>query len=102
MTSKKKTMGKKDSTSSKRKASTVVAGSSQATKQACVTDTGATSISAAASNRSSPRASVAMEEEDATAHGDDATIEIIDLDGSVHSKSSGESESEASDAKLGF
>ena len=78
-----------------------MAGSSQATKQARTTDTGATSISEVASNISSCRASVATEEEDAAAHGDDATIEIIDLDGSVHSKSSGESESEASDAELG-
>jgi len=45
---------------------------------------------------------VTMEEEDAAAHSNDATIEIIDLDGSVHLKSSGESESEASDAELGL
>jgi len=102
MTSKKEKTGKKGSTSSKRKASTAAAGSSQATKQACVTDTGATSISAVASNRSSPRASVAIKEEDAATHGDDATSEVIDLDGSVHSKSFGESESEASDAELGL
>jgi hypothetical protein len=82
MTSKReKTMGKKGSTFSKRKANTAAAASSQATKQACMTDTGTTSISAVASNRSSCRASVAMEEEDAAAHGDDGTIDIIDLNG---------------------
>ena len=45
---------------------------------------------------------MATEEEDAASHSDDATIEIIDSDDSVHSKSSGESESEASDAELGL
>jgi hypothetical protein len=63
-----------------------------------MTDTGAISILAVVSNRFSCRASVATEEEDAAAHSDDATIEIINLDGL---KSSGESESEASDTELG-